>query len=177
MMADLGAELYDRPLTPAELDAPLEVNPKSPARGAKPTLRELTGQGDVVFVHFWASWCPPCLEELPEIAMLARRLEGTRCSLTAVSYDDDWQAPDSTLERTVGNPAQLAGTWLRDPQGQDGDPSKMLRMFLGTEKLPETWVIVKGRVAARFIAGQKWSQTRMQRVLDMLCPATAEPKT
>ncbi|MBI5610587.1 MAG: TlpA family protein disulfide reductase [Deltaproteobacteria bacterium] len=172
LMADLGAELYDRPLSAREYDLALQGNPATPGRPT--SLRAVADKSDVIFLHFWASWCPPCLEELPEIAELARTLEGTRCSLTAVDYDDDWDAPNAVLRKTVGDPAKLAGVWLRDPEGQDGDPSKMLRLSLGTEKLPETWVIIRGKVAARFIAGQKWSQTRMLRAIGMLCPPAAK---
>ncbi len=168
LMADLGAELYDRPLTAREFDMALQPNPETP--GAPGSLRDVGAKADVIFLHFWASWCPPCLEELPEIAALARSFDGTRCTLAAVGYDDDWQAPNATLKKTVGEPRMLSGVWLRDPEGQDGDASKMLRLGLGTEKLPETWVIIRGQVAARFIAGQKWSQTRMQRAISMLCP-------
>ncbi|MEM9531075.1 MAG: TlpA disulfide reductase family protein [Pseudomonadota bacterium] len=44
-------------------------------------------EGQVVVVTFWASWCPPCMEELPALNRLARRF-GERLTVLAVSFDD-----------------------------------------------------------------------------------------
>lgn len=174
LLASAGAEAHDRLLSEGELDLPLQAHPKAPSK-AVPTLRTLSQGADTVLLHYWASWCPPCLEELPEIAALAQQLETRGCRMVAVSYDDDWQAHDATLEKTIGTAVPAAGVWLRDPEGQDGDPAKMLRMKMGTEKLPETWVISKGKLLGRFVAGQRWSNPRIQSLLATLCPGKSTP--
>ena len=43
-------------------------------------------------VHFWATWCPPCLEELPGLLAASRHLADRGLTLIAVSVDDDWKA-------------------------------------------------------------------------------------
>src|SRR6266542_5840074 len=59
--------------------------------GSRLSLAQLRGQ--VVFVNFWATWCPPCREEMPSMVRLgqelARRHPG-RFRMIAVSVDDGW---------------------------------------------------------------------------------------
>ncbi len=54
------------------------------------TVVEVGGAGRVRLVHFWATWCPPCRDELP--ALLARAAATPELELIAVSVDDDWTA-------------------------------------------------------------------------------------
>ena len=74
--------------------------PASLRNGAPPDfqLPDATGRtvslsqqkGHPVLVNFWATWCPPCVDEVPSIEDLARRLKGTDMRMLAVSVDDDW---------------------------------------------------------------------------------------
>ena len=165
-LAELGAELPHRPLRAAELDQPLETHD-----GQHTTLRALMASGEIVILHFWASWCPPCMEELPGIGQLAHSLADRRARVVSVSHDDAWPEADAALVKTIGRAQPLAGVWLREPEGQAGDPGKMLRIKLGTEKLPETYILGHGQVLARLIAGQPWANPRLLRALEHLAPA------
>ena len=49
-------------------------------------------RGHPVLLNFWATWCPPCVDEVPSLEDLARRIDGTDLRLLAVSVDDDWNA-------------------------------------------------------------------------------------
>lgn len=44
-------------------------------------------RGQVVLINFWATWCPPCVEELPELVSLAREYEG-RVIFVAANLED-----------------------------------------------------------------------------------------
>jgi len=62
------------------------------------TLKDLSGQkvslsqfqGKVVLINFWASWCMPCLSELPSMERLYNRLKGEGFVILAIGVDDEW---------------------------------------------------------------------------------------
>lgn len=55
--------------------------------GGKLSLEELRGK--VVMLDFWATWCPPCQEEIPYLVKLAKEYEGKGLVFVAASRDDD----------------------------------------------------------------------------------------
>lgn len=165
MRVAVRAQAVDRPIPLMSLDRPLEAHPAKKIRGTHRYLRSQLTDYPVVLLNFWASWCPPCLQELRSFQRLATRLAPLGVRTIAVSYDDDWAAQLQVFQRYLGtdNPANVL--WLRDPQGQNGDPRRMMRMAVGTEKLPETWVLSRGRVLSRFIGGQAWEKPEIEAYL------------
>ncbi|MBU1192777.1 MAG: TlpA family protein disulfide reductase [Gammaproteobacteria bacterium] len=91
-------------------------------------------KGALVFVHFWASWCGPCREEMPAIQRMAKRLEpeGIKIALINTAEDEDTVfsflatlAPDIRALMDVDGqvteawkPRGLPATYLVDQQGQ-----------------------------------------------------------
>jgi len=67
-----------------EAAPPLPVQPLKDAAGAETTLAAFEGQP--MLVNFWATWCAPCMEEMPTLGALARRFEG-RLAVVAVNLD------------------------------------------------------------------------------------------
>ncbi len=67
---------------------------KEPADGLTPldatSLRQAMrkAKGGDLFIHLWASWCGPCLEELPDIDRLARQARARGATFLSVSLDD-----------------------------------------------------------------------------------------
>jgi peroxiredoxin len=110
--------------------------------GKKWSLRSLRGRP--VLLNFWATWCPPCVEEMPSIEDLSRAV-GDRAVVLAVSVDEDWDA----LRRFFPKGTSLSVLL---------DQSKELPKKYGTEKYPETFLIdPEGRVRHYFVNTRKWN--------------------
>jgi cytochrome c biogenesis protein CcmG/thiol:disulfide interchange protein DsbE len=93
-------------------------------------------RGKVVFLNFWASWCPPCREEAPLLSRFQHQL-GDRGTVLGVTYKDDPEASIAFAKKyALGYPS------LRDSKLE-------LAPEYGTRALPETFVIDgKGRIVA-----------------------------
>jgi peroxiredoxin len=136
--AGVGAQMVDRPALDFELRT---------LDGGGLRLSDLRGK--LVFLNFWATWCPPCLEELPAMAELAERLKGRPFEMVAVSQDEDWDALSTFFKGR--HPSMRVAL----------DPTGGLAHRYGTEKLPETYVIGRsGQILSRFVNAQPWSDPR-----------------
>jgi thiol-disulfide isomerase/thioredoxin len=135
----------------------LSPDPLSPSlRGPTPDfdLVDKSGQhwslaklrGQPVLVSFWATWCPPCVEEMPSLEALARRLEG-KATVLAISVDEDWATVDKFFPKGTALTVLL-------------DPSREVPARFGTSKFPETFLVDRGgRVRHAFINKRDWSPT------------------
>lgn len=111
----------------------------------------------VTLVHFWATWCPPCMTEVPSINRLADDFADYRGDFTVlmVSVADDMQR----VETFAGD--RLSSVLY--------DPSWEVAHRYGTRKLPETYLVVRGTVVERWIGAQNWSDPKIrQRILDAI---------
>ena len=124
-------------------------------KGERMTLSQLAG--NVVFVNFWATWCPPCRKEIPDLERLAESLKLSEFKIFAVSSDESWDDINGFFK----------GTATHMHVGLDVDQTVAERY--GTEKLPETYVVdTRGQLRLRFINAQPWSDDRIQRYLEWL---------
>ncbi len=97
----------------------------------------------VTLVHFWATWCPPCIEETPALERLAHDFAGYReFSVLRVAVADSPPRVDSFLGRR-------ASGVLYDPQWD-------VAHRYGTAQLPETYLVVHGRIVEKFIGEVNW---------------------
>ena len=102
-------------------------------------------RGKTVFLNFWASWCPPCVQELPSIVSLSSAMRGRPFVVFAVSEDD---APDDVRKFFGDKLPDFPVVW---------DDGQKVTEAWGTFKFPETYVIdPEGRVRAKFIGGREW---------------------
>ncbi len=107
------------------------------------TLSELKGQ--VVFINFWATWCPPCLKELPSMQKLYATLPADKFKMLALLNKDKM-----TLAEFVANQKGITIPILDDSQNTIGS-----KYFL--TGLPETYIIDKqGTLVEKFIGPAQW---------------------
>jgi thiol-disulfide isomerase/thioredoxin len=137
----------------------------SPAGPRPVTLRDgksrdlARAPGKLLIVHFWATWCPPCVEELPGLLEYARSVKGDPAvEILAVSVDTDWKTVDAFLEKNkaMGLPVAL-------------DPQSATAKAFGTEKFPETWLLdPQGNVVEAFIGPVQWGHPETRKRLSAL---------
>ncbi|AII54351.1 TlpA family protein disulfide reductase [Hymenobacter sp. APR13] len=65
--------------------------------GKAVNLREL--QGKVVFVNLWASWCPPCVAEMPGIHALYKKMDPRKVAFVMISLDENPAKAQAMLKR------------------------------------------------------------------------------
>ena len=119
--------------------------------GARRDLGTKTGKG--LILHFWATWCPPCREEMPELVKFVKDTRGDgNVEFLAVSTDDDWKTVDAWL-----NEHKISGLPLAlDPKG----PTASL---YGTTGYPETFFITpKGEVVQHVVGPVDWSSPKFR---------------
>jgi peroxiredoxin len=66
-------------------------------QGQKFALSSLVGKTDFVLVDFWASWCGPCMQSLPELKAIYTKHKGTKFEILGVSLDEDTAAWKNTI--------------------------------------------------------------------------------
>jgi peroxiredoxin len=129
-------------------------------------------RGKVVVLNFWTKTCGPCMEEMPEIADLARILRPKKdVAVLTVSTDETAQEAIDTLKSVLREEPPFPV--LMDPE------TTVVREKFGTTLYPETWIIDKdGVIRARFDGAREWSNATVVELVDQIraggyCPAQA----
>ena len=138
---------------------PVEVGTAAPnvratdMQGKPVALSELRGQ--VVLLNVWATWCPPCREEMPSMQRLHQELGDEGLRIVAVSID---AAPGTTDRdgRAGGDVAAFAeenGITFTIWQQPSGEVGRAYR----TTGVPESFLIGKdGRIVKKVIGATEW---------------------
>lgn len=122
-------------------------------------------RGKVVFLNFWATWCPPCIEEMPSLDRLQAKLGGERFEVLALSLDrsreiieafyQDTDLDQLAIYRDEGGKAMevfragvLPTTLIIGPDG----------LLLGGLAGPADWASEEALTFARYFIeqGNKW---------------------
>jgi cytochrome c biogenesis protein CcmG, thiol:disulfide interchange protein DsbE len=112
----------------------------SALNGSSLKLSELKGK--VVLLNFWATWCPPCREEIPSLMKLNAAMKGKPYQMVAVSMDEGGKPAIEEFFRTSGY--QLSA--YTDPDGKAA-------AAYGVTGFPETFIIDKNGIIVRKIIG------------------------
>lgn len=135
---------------PASYDWPL-----SDLKGQPATLAPFKGRP--ILLNIWATWCPPCVREMPSIARLAEnpRLKGRGIAVVCVSTDD---SPESVKAFVEGRSWSM--TFLR--------ADRIPPVFL-TDGIPATFIIAPdGRIAAKHVGAAEWDKPEVVALLEKL---------
>ncbi len=124
-------------------------------------------RGRPVFLNFWATWCPPCVAEMPTIEALAAdpRLQGV--AFLAISMDSTDAAAQRFVQRNR----------MRVPVGR---PSGEIPAMFQTDGIPATFIIgPDGNLVVQEVGAAQWDHPDVVRLLERLAtpgpPAGATP--
>lgn len=98
-------------------------------------------KGQVLVLNFWATWCPPCIEEMPSLVRMQQRMQSKAVTVLAVSVDVD----ESNYRRFLQDHNVNLLT-VRDPDQKTNS-------LYGTFKFPETYIIDRNGVVRRKLIG------------------------
>jgi thiol-disulfide isomerase/thioredoxin len=118
-------------------------------------------RGQPVFLNIWATWCGPCVQEMPSIARLADdpRLKGKDVAFVCVSIDDE-----SVKVRRFLEGRHWRMSFFR--------AEKIPPVFF-TESIPATYIIAPdGRIAASEIGSARWDTPEVVELLEKLAAET-----
>ncbi|MBI4667559.1 MAG: TlpA family protein disulfide reductase [Nitrospinae bacterium] len=143
----------EEPLKPMELEAPQAARPAPSPMEGKPapqfSLTTIDGKpmrladyrGKVVFLNIWATWCPPCKQEMPSMQALYEHFKGKDFAMLTISIDEKKEdVPPFMKELGLTFPVAV-------------DPEQKVVSQYGITGVPETYIIDKEGVITHHIVG------------------------
>jgi thiol-disulfide isomerase/thioredoxin len=137
-----------------ELDGAPATGFRLPARGGG-EIDLSAFRGKAVLVNFWATWCPPCREEMPSLARLAQSFDAQSFEVVTVSVDEGWEPVD----RFLPGP--------KTPYRVALDKDARISRTYGTTKLPESYLLDRdGKVRLKFVGPRNWMDPNVAILLE-----------
>lgn len=135
----------------------VEVGDAAPEFELTDGVRLSNYRGKLVLLNFWATWCPPCVAEVPSLNTLYERFRDDGLVVLAVSVDTEEAVYRQFLERfRVTFPTVL-------------DPERTVSSRYGTIKYPESYLINReGEVVRKYIGAEDWERPEIVNYLRSL---------
>jgi len=115
-------------------------------------------KGKVVLLNIWATWCPPCVEEMPSMEKLYKELKGENFEILAVSIDASGAKDVAPFMQKY----KLSFPALLNPKGT-------IKGLYGAVGIPESFIINKeGIVEKKIIGARDWAALEAIRFLRYL---------
>jgi peroxiredoxin len=119
------------------------------ADGGRAVSRSSFG-GRLLVLNFWATWCPPCISEMPSLSRFQEQFASSGVVVLGISVDRSERAYRRLLDKR-----KVAFLTARDPEAR-------VSASFGTYKYPETYLIDRnGKVVQKIIGAADWSDTAM----------------
>lgn len=138
------------------------------------TLKRVSGEtlelsdyrGKWVFINFWATWCPPCIAEMPSMELFYQRYKERNMAMLAVSID---QSDKQFVIDFVEKYELTFEIFL--------DPSSEIAMQFGVMGIPSTFILnPKGEIVSQATGPREWMESSIIEYFDELM-AEKEKKT
>ncbi len=147
-IASLSLAMGEKPgvkSTPKERDLALDFTLPD-LEGHKVSLSDYKGK--IVFLNFWATWCPPCRQEMPSMQTLYEKLKGEDFEMLAVSIDK----PGKSVVKPFVEKRGYTFKTLLDPKGKVASQYRIV-------SIPTTFIIDKdGKIIDKVIGAKDWSR-------------------
>lgn len=139
--ADAGIRVPGNKTDPIDFTLPL-------LNGTNQKLSDLKGK--VVFLNFWATWCPPCRREMPSMETLYQRFKGQGLEMLAVDCQEDSGGVSAFMRRNrLTFPAVL-------------DKSGAVSGNYGIEAIPTTYIIDRsGKIILKVVGSLDWNNQKI----------------
>jgi len=127
-------------------------------------------RGELLFVNFWATWCPPCRDELPSMLKLGRELAARhpgRFRMVGVSVDESFEV----VREFFGGapPPELTVTLDADQSATKAYYCTARGACPESYKFPETYIVDRnGRLVAYVVGPRDWSDPAALRLIEKL---------
>jgi cytochrome c biogenesis protein CcmG, thiol:disulfide interchange protein DsbE len=139
---------------------PARIGSAAPDFTVQDSTRQVTlsqFKGQVVVLNFWATWCPPCIEEMPSLVEMQQKMKDKGITVLAVSVDED---ADAYRQFLVDHHVNLLSVRDADQKANE---------LYGTFKFPETYIIDRsGIVRRKFIGPVDWTEPDVMEYLEKL---------
>ena len=114
-------------------------------------------RGKVVFLNFWATWCIPCVEEMPSMEVMHKAFQPPRpFQMLAISVDNDWkEVNEFYIDHQLTLPSFL-------------DPGRQVAGVYKVNKYPETFIIDPKGYVLKHTWAENWASPKLMDYVDSL---------
>lgn len=117
--------------------------------------------GKPTILHFWATWCAPCIMELPELIELSKKQKNY--NFIAIAEDDSW----NDLEQFFLKHPNLSE--MKNSMTIILDSGRKIANTYGSSQFPETFILNKNLIIeAKFIGAKSWLHPQMTNFLNLV---------
>ena len=114
--------------------------------GKKVSLKDEVAKHKITIIDFWASWCGPCMHDVPNLVSLYNKYKDTGLGIVGISLDEDEDSWKSAIEEN-----KMSWTQLSDLQGWNNAAARLY----GVESIPHILVVnKKGEIIAEDLRGE-----------------------
>jgi peroxiredoxin len=120
------------------------------------TITQNSFGGKLLVLHFWATWCGGCVQEIPSLNVFQRKFADKGVVVVAISIDKNPQKYQSFLEKIPVSYATAR------------DPNADISTEYGTFQYPETYLIKDGRVVHKYANAENWTNDDITQYVESL---------